>query len=122
MQESLFSEKFSADLGVIQLMDDLGEYVGKPGYKMLGGGNPARIPEIEAYFQQATAHLLEDVHLMTKASQIIGRTQPWWAATDHGYFWDAQCEGGYHQAQKGMDVQALSLSNVNAAIYAELTL
>ena len=60
MQESLFSEKFSADLGVIQLMDDLGEYVGKAGYKMLGGGNPARIPEIEAYFQQATAHLLED--------------------------------------------------------------
>lgn len=60
MQQSLFSEKFSADLGVIQLMDDLGEYAGKPDYKMLGGGNPARIPEIEAYFQQATAHLLED--------------------------------------------------------------
>ena len=41
-------------------MDDLGTYVGKPGYIMLGGGNPARIPAIEAYFQQATAHLLED--------------------------------------------------------------
>lgn len=60
MQESKFSQKFSDDLGVIQLMDDLGTYVGKPGYIMLGGGNPARIPEVEAYFQQATADLLED--------------------------------------------------------------
>ncbi|MEM8860356.1 MAG: aminotransferase class I/II-fold pyridoxal phosphate-dependent enzyme, partial [Chloroflexota bacterium] len=60
MKQSAFSEKFSADLGVIQLMDDLGKYVGKPGHIMLGGGNPARIPEIEAYFQQATANLLED--------------------------------------------------------------
>ena len=41
-------------------MDDLGEYVGKPGYTMLGGGNPAQIPEIETYFQKATADLLED--------------------------------------------------------------
>ena len=60
MQQSNFSHKFSDDLGVIQLMDDLGTYVGKPGYIMLGGGNPAQIPEVEAYFQQATAHLLED--------------------------------------------------------------
>ncbi len=60
MQQSKFSSKFSSDLGVIQLMDDLGEYVGKPGYTMLGGGNPAQIPEIETYFQKATADLLED--------------------------------------------------------------
>ncbi len=60
MQQSKFSQKFSDDLGVIQLMDDLGTYVGKPGYIMLGGGNPARIPDVEAYFQQATAELLED--------------------------------------------------------------
>lgn len=60
MKQSLFSEKFSADLGVIQLMDDLGKYAGKPDYIMLGGGNPARIPEIEAYFQKAAGNLLED--------------------------------------------------------------
>ncbi|MFT5193366.1 MAG: valine--pyruvate aminotransferase [Cellvibrionaceae bacterium] len=69
MKQSLFSEKFSADLGIIQLMDDLGKYVGKPGFKMLGGGNPARIPEIEAYFQKAAADLLADT---ARFNTVIG--------------------------------------------------
>ncbi|MEM7803227.1 MAG: pyridoxal phosphate-dependent aminotransferase, partial [Chloroflexota bacterium] len=60
MLTSTFGNKFSSDLGILQLMDDLGKYVGKPGYIMLGGGNPSRIPAVETYFQTALARILED--------------------------------------------------------------
>ena len=49
---SAFGEKFGENCGILQLMDDLGQYVGRPGVMMLGGGNPSRIPEIEQYFRE----------------------------------------------------------------------
>lgn len=59
MRFSQFGSKFMQDSGVIQLMDDLGDALRRPGMIMLGGGNPARIPEMENYFSVRMAQMLE---------------------------------------------------------------
>lgn len=56
---STFGKKFGADNGLLQLMDDLGRYAGRPGMMMLGGGNPSRIPAVETYFQEEMVRLLD---------------------------------------------------------------
>ena len=58
MKFSQFGHKFSQKTGALQLMDDLA-YAANSGQiqAMLGGGNPARIPEVEAAFGQAYADL-----------------------------------------------------------------
>ena len=54
MQFSEFGHKFSQKTGALQLMDDLAFAAGSGQIKaMLGGGNPARIPEVEAAYQSA---------------------------------------------------------------------
>lgn len=54
MQFSSFGQKFTARSGILQLMDDLGEALeGGREVNMLGGGNPAAIPEANAVYQQA---------------------------------------------------------------------
>ncbi len=53
MNVSLFGEKFVRNCGILQLMDDLGNALaGGPGMIMLGGGNPSRIPEVEACLRE----------------------------------------------------------------------
>ena len=51
MQFSAFGEKFTQHSGILQLMDDLGDALksNKP-VNMLGGGNPARIAEVNSVF------------------------------------------------------------------------
>lgn len=51
---SPFGERLSAPAGIVSLMDDLGEALNvNPDILFLGGGNPARIPEVEQAFAQA---------------------------------------------------------------------
>lgn len=58
MKFSQFGQKFSQKTGALQLMDDLAYAAGSGQIQaMLGGGNPARIPEVEAAFGQAYADL-----------------------------------------------------------------
>lgn len=59
MRFSHFGSRFMQDSGVIQLMDDLGDALRQPGMIMLGGGNPARIPQMESYFSARMAQMLE---------------------------------------------------------------
>ena len=51
---SNFGRHLGCGSGIGELMDDLGHALasGGPGLKMLGGGQPARIPEINASFVQ----------------------------------------------------------------------
>ncbi len=50
---SSFGEKLSADTGINELMRDLGEATsGRNDLLMLGGGNPAHIPEVEQLWRQ----------------------------------------------------------------------
>jgi valine--pyruvate aminotransferase len=58
---STFGHKFTAGSGILQLMEDLGDALGGSGGRemlMLGGGNPAHIPEMEALFRQRMETIL----------------------------------------------------------------
>jgi valine--pyruvate aminotransferase len=50
MNLSDFGRRFQAYSGITHLMDDLAEGLAQPGTIMLGGGNPASIPEVSAAF------------------------------------------------------------------------
>ncbi len=61
MEFSRFGERFTRKSGILQLMDDLGSALSSDQpVKMLGGGNPAAIAEVNAAFQSVLAHLAED--------------------------------------------------------------
>ena len=61
MKLSKFGSKLSAQTGIVSLMDDLGEAMSSGrSFRMLGGGNPARIPEVEARFRQAMRGILDN--------------------------------------------------------------
>lgn len=55
MKTTEFGKRFSADVGIVNLMEDLGEAINvNPDILFMGGGNPARIPAFE---QRIAAHL-----------------------------------------------------------------
>ncbi|MFP4331338.1 MAG: valine--pyruvate transaminase [Alkalispirochaetaceae bacterium] len=61
MELSRFGEKFTAHSGILSLMDDLGKAMaGSEKKYMLGGGNPARIPEMSAVWRRRMAEILEE--------------------------------------------------------------
>ena len=61
MNYSEFGEKFARECGILQLMDDLGNALAGGADKiMLGGGNPIRIPQVEACLRQRMEAMLAD--------------------------------------------------------------
>ncbi len=58
MTFSLFGDKFTRHSGITRLMEDLNDGLRTPGAIMLGGGNPAKIPAMEEYFQGLLAEML----------------------------------------------------------------
>ena len=74
MQISTFGEKFTSESGILQLMDDLGNALaGNQDVFMLGGGNPAHIPEVEACFRESMRQILETPGVF---EQLIGDYAP----------------------------------------------
>lgn len=63
MHFSQFGEKFMRPAGVTQMMSDLEDGIYSADTVMLGGGNPASIPEIEAYIAQQLATLQQQGEL-----------------------------------------------------------
>ncbi len=58
---SVFGEKLTSHSGILQLMEDLGRALVTEGpIYMLGGGNPAKIPQVVDFFQHRLRALLED--------------------------------------------------------------
>ncbi|MFH0954066.1 MAG: valine--pyruvate transaminase [Verrucomicrobiota bacterium] len=56
---SKFGRKLSARTGILELMDDLGRALAHgEGVHMMGGGNPAHIPEMEAAWRRQISALL----------------------------------------------------------------
>src|SRR5512145_3227197 len=53
-----FARRFVRPTGSLELMEDLGS--ARPGTLMLGGGNPARIPAIEAVYARRLAEIAAD--------------------------------------------------------------
>lgn len=61
MQYSNFGQKFSDKSGIVELMDDLGSALNEnPDMLFMGGGNPGRVPEIEAYFEEQLSAIAND--------------------------------------------------------------
>lgn len=58
-QLSQFGQKFARHSGISRLMQDLNEGIRTPGAVMLGGGNPAHIPEMDSYFRQLLQEMIE---------------------------------------------------------------
>ncbi|MDF2461613.1 MAG: valine--pyruvate transaminase [Candidatus Saccharibacteria bacterium] len=59
MQFSNFGRKITTDPSIVELMDDLGNALAKGDHvAMLGGGNPAAIPEVQSLFETHMARLL----------------------------------------------------------------
>lgn len=74
MQFSRFGSKLSGNAGIVQLMDDLGDALRtNPDMIFMGGGNPARIPAMEAAFAEALQQTLNNPH---DAHQLLGVYQP----------------------------------------------
>ena len=61
MKLSVFGEKFTRNSGIVELMDDLGSaQLENPDMIMMGGGNPGRLAEAEAIFQQRLEAVMAD--------------------------------------------------------------
>ncbi len=72
MQVSKFGEKFNRYSGITRLMDDLNDGLRTPGAIMLGGGNPAAIPAMLDYFNQASADMLASGELIAALANYDG--------------------------------------------------
>ena len=54
MKFSEFGQRFAKASGIVELMDDLGSALNEnPEMIFMGGGNPGRIPEVEAVFRRS---------------------------------------------------------------------
>ena len=58
---SLLGHKWTARSGIVELMDDLGRAMTvEPDMRMLGGGNPAAVPAMQALFRERMQELLNE--------------------------------------------------------------
>jgi len=74
MKVSKFGKKIAATSGIGQLMDDLGSALANGRHTlMLGGGNPAHIPEVQQHFRRSIMELLED---KGEFERVIGNYDP----------------------------------------------
>ncbi|ANO34046.1 valine--pyruvate transaminase [Vibrio breoganii] len=69
---SKFGEKFNRNSGITQLMGDLNDGLRTPGALMLGGGNPAAIPEMMDYFSEVTSQMLANGELVSAMANYDG--------------------------------------------------
>ena len=74
MKFSDFGNKFSQQAGIASLMDDLGNSLSEDSDMiMMGGGNPAHIPEIQHYFKQRLSKICTSER---ELQRIIGIYDP----------------------------------------------
>ncbi|TGM83871.1 valine--pyruvate transaminase [Leptospira levettii] len=57
---SLWADRLRKNQGIRSLMEDLGQATGDPNEILLGGGNPAPLPEAEAIFEETFGKLAKD--------------------------------------------------------------
>lgn len=72
MSYSLFGESFSGYSGITLLMDDLNEGLQQDDVIMLGGGNPAPIPEIQNLLHERLQQMLQQGSLLQAISFYDG--------------------------------------------------
>jgi valine--pyruvate aminotransferase len=92
---SQFGDRFRRPTGSLELMSDLGEATsGDRKFLLLGGGNPARIPEMEQVFRREMARIVKnpeefarlagfysgpegDLRFRTAVAELLRRTYDW---------------------------------------------
>lgn len=61
MKMTRFARRFSKKTGILELMDDLGQAMdGRTEMRMLGGGNPAHIPEVNEVWRRRMSEILSN--------------------------------------------------------------
>ena len=76
MKLSKFGKKLTAGSGIVELMEDLGSALNEnPEMIFMGGGNPARIPEIEALFKQRLESIANDSRLLSSMTGVYQSPQ-----------------------------------------------
>jgi valine--pyruvate aminotransferase len=74
MDFTQFGNKFTAESGIVQLMEDLGNAVaGGHDVIMLGGGNPSHIPSVERLFRERMFAILDNGN---EFERLIGDYDP----------------------------------------------
>ena len=72
MKFSRFGERYINDTGIKDLVDDLGKYAGKEGVCMLGGGNPALIPEINEIWRKRMQEIMNNGEQLERMLGLYG--------------------------------------------------
>lgn len=106
MKVSKFGQKLAVQSGIGQLMDDLGTAsCGGRDILMLGGGNPAHIPQVEQFFRRSMERILAD---RDRFERIIGNYDP-----PGGNVEFVEAVVGFLRRQYGWDIgpQNIALTN-----------
>jgi valine--pyruvate aminotransferase len=99
-QKSLFAERLTGGSGIETLMEDLGHALaeGGQGIRMLGGGNPALIPAMNALWQRRMRELLDETGRFDRMMAVYDPPKG-----NHRF---ALALAGYLQREYGWDVGA----------------
>ena len=76
MKLSAFGEKLTRGSGIVDLMQDLGSALNEnPDMIFMGGGNPARIPEMEAVIKTQYQKLCDDAEQLFSTTGVYQSPQ-----------------------------------------------
>ncbi|MGB1333834.1 MAG: valine--pyruvate transaminase [Porticoccaceae bacterium] len=76
MKLSAFGKKLTSSSGIVGLMEDLGSALNEnPDMIFMGGGNPARIPEMEAVFNNQYQKLAKDTEQLYSTTGVYQSPQ-----------------------------------------------
>jgi len=108
MEVSKFGKKIAVTSGIGQLMDDLGNALTQSqDILMLGGGNPAHIPQVQHHFRKSMLRLLDDESEFRRA---IGEYDP---PQGNREFIDAICT--LLRNEFGWDIQPKNVALTNGS-------
>lgn len=112
MQFSAFGEKFTSQAGITSLMEDLGHALASGSDMiMMGGGNPAHIPEVQAHFKKRLADILESDR---DFQRLIGIYDPPQGELE---FISAICKLLNDEYQWGLKPENIALTNGSQAAF-----
>jgi valine--pyruvate aminotransferase len=115
MNVSKFGKKIATGSGIGHLMDDLGQALAEhKDILMLGGGNPAHIPEVQRHFRKSMVKLLENGGKFERAIGDYASPQG-----DRGFI-EAICTLLHNEF--GWDVQSKNVALTNGSQSAFFTL
>jgi valine--pyruvate aminotransferase len=97
MNLSDFGHRFQAYSGITHLMDDLAEGLAEPGMIMLGGGNPASIPEANGVFEAVLDKL-------SKSGRLVASLANYDAPQGKAIFLETLAE--FFRQQYGWDISS----------------